>query len=270
MDVRVTRERIGSLLLHHAAPPSPDGLPILYVHGMWGGAWVFEEWLGATAARGHEAWAINLRGHHGSRPVALGAVVLEDYVQDVADVLDLIGPAIVVGHSMGGLVAQIIAARDDVAAAVLLASAPPPSIPLISWALLRRLPWYAARLTARRTFSAREADARALSLNGVPAAQRAALASRFVADSGRVALQLALGRVRPPRPRCPVLVIGTGRDRLIPARVQRRIARHYGAEYMEVPDRGHMLPVEPGWEVPFARMLAWLETRCGAADMAPW
>jgi pimeloyl-ACP methyl ester carboxylesterase len=268
MDVPITRERIDDLVLDHAAAPGPAGPPILYVHGLWGGAWVFEHWLRASATHGHDAWAINLRGHHGSRPVALlAAVGIDEYVRDVADVLAAIGPAVVVGHSLGGLVAQIVAARADVLAAVLVASAPPPGIPLLTWPLLRRLPWYLARMAGPRAFRAREADTCALSLNAVPPAQRRALAARFVADSGRVALQLALGRVTmPPRPRCPMLVVGAARDRLIPARVQRRIAHHYGAEYMEVLDRGHMLPLEPGWPAPLARLLGWIERRGGARE----
>jgi len=268
--VDVTRRRIGDLLLEHAAPPAPSGAPLLYVHGLWGGAWVFEEWLRASAAHGHEAWAVNLRGHHGSRPVAaLGSVGLEDYVRDVADVLDVVGPAAVVGHSMGGLVAQIVASRDDVSAAVLIASAPPPGIPLITWALLRRMPWYLADVLAPRAFRARRADTDALSLNAVPPAHRASVAARLVDDSGRVARQLALGRVAPPpRPRCPMLVLGAGRDRLIPPRVQRRIARRYAADYLEAPAHGHMLPVEPGWQGPLAGMLAWLRSRSAAPELA--
>ena len=270
MDVRVTTERIDDLVLSRAAPAEPDGAPILYVHGLWGGAWVFDDWLRVTAAAGREAWAVNLRGHHGSRPVAaLASVGLEDYVRDVGDVLEVIGPAAVVGHSMGGLVAQIVASRDDVSAAVLVASAPPPGIALITWALLRRMPWYLADVLVPRAFRARLADTFALSLNAIPPTRRASVAARLVADSGRVARQLALGRIAMPAPpRCPMLVLGAGRDRLIPARVQRRIARRYGADYVEEPQHGHMLPSEPGWPGPLASILAWLRARSVAPALA--
>ena len=43
--------------------------PVLCVHGMFGGAWQFEGWLPLLAERGYEAQALDLRGHHGSRPV---------------------------------------------------------------------------------------------------------------------------------------------------------------------------------------------------------
>ena len=264
MDVQMTTERIGNLRLDRARPDRPTGAaPVLYVHGMWGGSWYFENYLRFTAARGREAWAINLRGHHGSRPVAdLARVTLEEYVHDVADVLDAIGPAVVVGHSMGGLLAQAVAARPDVGAAVFMASVPPAGLSLLRWALLRRAPRYLPAALGPRAFRVREADARALALNAVPAALQAGLAARFVHDSGRVARQLALGALPSlPRPRCPVLVVGAARDRLTPAALQRRIAARYGADYIEAAECGHMLPIEPDWLPSIRGVLAWLDAR---------
>jgi pimeloyl-ACP methyl ester carboxylesterase len=106
----------------------------------------------------------------------------------------------------------------------------------------------------------READALALALNAVPAAQQPALIEQFLTDSGCATWQLAFGEVATPRaPRCPVLVVGAGRDRLTPPDLQRRIARRYSAEYIEAPAHGHMLPVEPDWQRPIGRVLAWLQ-----------
>ncbi|PYM82321.1 MAG: hypothetical protein DME09_14685 [Candidatus Rokuibacteriota bacterium] len=106
-------ERIGDLLLDRAVPAARTrSAALLFIHGMWGGSWLFERPLALAAQAGWEAWAINLRGHHGSRPVAdLGRVRLADYVQDVTDALQKVRPAIVIGYSMGGLLAQIVAAR---------------------------------------------------------------------------------------------------------------------------------------------------------------
>ena len=269
MDIDVTTERIGGLRLDRARPHRLTGaVPVLYVHGMWGGSWVFENYLRVTAARGREAWAINLRGHHGSRPVDdLGNVTLEDYIHDVADALDALGPAVVVGHSMGGLLAQAVASRPDVTAVVLMASVPPAGLSLLSWALLRRAPRYLLAALGPRAFRPREADARALALGCVSPSLRATVAARFVHDSGRVARQLALGTLPAlPRPRCPVLVVGARQDRLTPAALQRRVAARYDAEYVEAVGHGHMLPIEPGWPAPILRVLAWLDARTARAD----
>jgi pimeloyl-ACP methyl ester carboxylesterase len=253
----------GLALEHRTATRRTHAVPLLFVHGMWGGSWVFANYLDFAASRGWEAWAINLRGHHGSRPVeSLARVRLEDYVRDVEDVLDAIGPAIIIGHSMGGLIAQIVASRRELDATVLIASAPPPGIALMHWSLAWRSLRYLADVVVPRAFRVREADARALALTGVAPAVRGAIARRFVADSGLVARQLALGSVPPPKPiRCPVLVVSATDDRLIPATVQRRIAERYEADHIPVLGRGHMLPIEANWRAPISRILDWVDQK---------
>lgn len=255
---------IDGLRLDHAVPARRrHGVPLLFVHGMWGGSWVFRNYLGFAASRGREAWAINLRGHHGSRPVDdLARVRIEDYVQDVEDVLDTIGPAVVVGHSMGGLIAQMVAAHRDLDAIVLVASAPPPGITLVHWSLAWRSVRYVADAFGPRAFRVRDADACALALNAVAPRLRRAVARRFVEDSGLVARQLAFGRMEELKPlRSPVLVVSATDDRLIPASVQRRIAARYQADHIPVPGRGHMLPIEANWRGPIGRILEWLDPR---------
>jgi pimeloyl-ACP methyl ester carboxylesterase len=141
---------IADLTLDHVTPARRmHSVPLLFVHGMWGGSWVFHNYLAFAASHGWEAWAVNLP-HHGSRPVAdLGAVRLEDYARDVDDVLDAIGPAVVIGHSMGGLIAQIVASRRELEATVLIVSAPPPGIALVHWALAWRSLRYLADVLPR-------------------------------------------------------------------------------------------------------------------------
>lgn len=95
---------IGDLSLDHAAPESSKyPLPLLFVHGMHEWSWIFQKWLQVAADAGWDAYALNLRGHHDSKPTKkFGEVSIMDYVEDVEDVLRKIGPAILVGHSMGG------------------------------------------------------------------------------------------------------------------------------------------------------------------------
>ena len=50
------------------APRDATHAPILLVHGMAAGAWHFERWQPFLAARGWPTYAVDLRGHGGSRP----------------------------------------------------------------------------------------------------------------------------------------------------------------------------------------------------------
>jgi len=258
-------ERIGDLLLDRAVPAARTrSASLLFIHGMWGGSWLFERPLALAAAAGWEAWAINLRGHHGSRPVAdLGRVRLADYVQDVTDALQKVRPAIVIGYSMGGLLAQIVAARPEVRAAVFMVSAAPRGILALRWPVIRRLGRYAGALLRGRAFRLDDADAVELMLNRLSPDGRAAVLERqrLTLESGRVARELALAppAVDAARVRCPTLVVGASDDRITPAAVQRRIARKYGADYLEAAGHGHMWIVADGGEATFAQALGWME-----------
>jgi pimeloyl-ACP methyl ester carboxylesterase len=75
---------------------------ILLVHGAWHGAWCWHKAMPALAAAGFTPHAIDLPGH-GLR--AAETPTLAAYAEAVADKLNsLPGPAILVGHSMGGAV----------------------------------------------------------------------------------------------------------------------------------------------------------------------
>lgn len=85
-----------------------DGPPILLLHGLMGCGATWEpvaRWL-CTHGRVH---ALDARGH--GRSEARGPWTTERMAADAAEVLDQIGPAVVVGHSMGGLHGLVLAAR---------------------------------------------------------------------------------------------------------------------------------------------------------------
>jgi pimeloyl-ACP methyl ester carboxylesterase len=234
---------------------------LLLVHGMQGGSWYLRTWLYAAAHAGWDAWALNLRGHHGSRPVQdLGRVSVLDYVEDVHDCLRTLREAVVIGHSMGGLVAQKAAEGGRVRAAVFVASAPPKGIRALTGPVLWRMPRYAMSILRSRPFMIAPDDAAALLGNRMTAEQQAWAYPQLVAESGRAAREMALGSIAvdPAGIRCPTLVLGAEHDRITPASVERRIAAHYGSEYLEAVGHAHMLMLEEGWELLFGQVLSWL------------
>jgi pimeloyl-ACP methyl ester carboxylesterase len=81
------------------------------VHGSWHGSWCWQKVTPRLEAAGHGVRAIDLPGHGGDG-VKARDVTLESYVQCVTDVLDgLPEPAILVGHSRGGVVISQAAER---------------------------------------------------------------------------------------------------------------------------------------------------------------
>lgn len=98
---------------HNNKARQPEGrmARIILIHGAWGNGASWGRLVPALAAGGHRIEALDLPGH-GHSTVAPETVRQADYVAHVEQVL-LAGPrAILVGHSMGGLVVAQVAARQ--------------------------------------------------------------------------------------------------------------------------------------------------------------
>lgn len=75
---------------------------IILVHGAWHGAWCYDKLVPLLAARGHDARAIDLPGHGANGAPGWG-IGLDAYANAIAAAAAGPAPAMLVGHSMGGL-----------------------------------------------------------------------------------------------------------------------------------------------------------------------
>jgi pimeloyl-ACP methyl ester carboxylesterase len=92
-------------------------------HGTWQASWIWREVVPMLERQGHRAMAIDLPGH-GADGTPLGEIRMQHYVDGVARTLDTLGePAILAGHSMGGMIAAVSEARCESLAAVVFVAA---------------------------------------------------------------------------------------------------------------------------------------------------
>lgn len=243
-----------------AADPS-TGPAVLCLPGLFAGSWVFERLLPLIAARGYPASALSYRGHPPLLTrLDIGRQSVADFAQDAATAAETLDRPIVIAHSLGGLVALLLARRNLIRAAVLVSPAPPRGISVLSPAILARMVKHLPALVMSRAYQPTDADADALVLNRVPANERPAIRRQFVPDSGRASREIALGTYDIPAGaiRVPLLVVAADDDRFIPPDVSRRIAERYHASLHVAEGHGHFLFSEPGWEVQAAVMLDWI------------
>lgn len=253
---------LGDLTLITERPTGTPRSPLLFVPGYWAHAGVFDRYLRFFASRGYPGFALNLRGRGGSRlRVPLGRVSIRHYVADALVAARWLGRPVIVGHSLGGLIAQKVAEQGDARAIVLIAPAPPRGISLASPRLLAREVKYLPQLMFSRTTVPRWDDLRALVLNRIPKDEQRSIFAQFVPDSGRAGREVSLGAISVDerRVRCPVLTIAGEDDRFIPARVARRVAAKYHACLHVIPGHGHLLIQEPDWQVTAALIADWLD-----------
>jgi pimeloyl-ACP methyl ester carboxylesterase len=85
---------------------------IIFIHMSWGGSWAFDFYMEFFAKAGYNCYALDLRGHGNSGGSVINTT-MQDYVDDVRTMvseLNIQNP-IVVGHSMGGLIALMYSAE---------------------------------------------------------------------------------------------------------------------------------------------------------------
>lgn len=236
--------------------------PIVFLHGLWGHHEVFTTYLRFFSTAGFDCYAFSRRGRMGVLPEHARGVRFDDFVDDTLRVLDAIGrEAIVVGWSLGGLIAQKIAEAGRCRAAVLVTPVAPRDVRVLP----RRaaLPMYFRHLhdlLLGRPFLISFRNAERTMLNCLPLDERRLAYETMVPDSGAVARQISIGvKVDESKVSCPVFLVVGSEDNIAPARAARRTARKYNASFREYPDHSHWLPDEPGWEEIAQDIADWLE-----------
>src|SRR5215211_4004913 len=255
--------QIDGLTVLHAHPARATREPVLFVHGYLATAKVFTDWLPFFAARGFPAYAVNLRGREGSRRgTDLGHASILDFANDASAVARTLGTPTVVGHSMGGLVAQILAARGDARAVALITPAPPRGITVLSPRLIIKQLKYLPAIIGSGVVHPDHDDLREIVLNRVPPAQQDLILRDLTPDSGRAARDMSIFGVPVDRNlvRCPLFVIAAEHDRFIPKPIVARIAKRYGAPLQTMSGHAHMLVLEPGWETVADTVARWIES----------
>jgi alpha-beta hydrolase superfamily lysophospholipase len=249
---------------------------------MWSRPWVWDPWRDLLVAAGYTCQAITLPGHEAlpgePAPAGLGQLSIQDYVAAVQKVVESSPtPPILIGHSMGGLIAQMVAAqagvasRFKVAAVVGVNSAAPGAVfPLRPVTLPGTLRHFANPLLWRLPFRLNSWEARYLLFNAFDPVAADEMASQIVFESGRVAWQIGFGplnlagsnRVDKSQITAPLLLLAGEKDRIVPIGASRAVARWYGSQAVcrEYPQHAHWLLGEPAFEAAVQDVLNWFET----------
>ena len=247
---------------------------IVMIHGMWGGGWNWENYQKFFEGKGYHCLTPTLR-FHDVDPKAppypqLGITSLLDYAEDLEkEIRKLDTLPILMGHSMGGLLAQILGSRGLAKALVLLTPAPPHGIMALKPSVIRSFwsgftKWGFWRKPMRQTF----AEAAYSTMHLLTAEEQKRLFDKYVYESGRAACEIGFwfldpkgaARVDESRVTCPVLVIAGAQDRITPASVVRKVAEKYKAvaTYKELANHAHWVILEPDWQEIAENIADWL------------
>ena len=250
------------------------GKSIVLIHGAFAGPWCLDNYKTFFEARGWTCHAPALR-HHDGDPKAdpdpdFAGTSIMDYTKDIAAfVKELDAPPVLLGHAVGGLVAQQVAAMGLASGVVLIN-------PNSAWGMLPETD--DERAVARAFMEqgpfwkqpmrvAFELIA-PFAFNKLDEATQHAVYDRLGPESGRVMFEMFFWMFDDHRAiavdfdkvACPVLVVSGEEDRAVRHAVGQEIAQKYGDKGSFHLARGHAhyLFMEPGWEKVAAYCAGWL------------
>jgi pimeloyl-ACP methyl ester carboxylesterase len=248
------------------------------VHGAFCAGWAFEDFRRPFEAAGHAVTAPDLPGRGAANSLPVAGQSMADYARAVRHVIETQEePPILIGHSLGGLVAQMAATKARVSGLILLA----PSAPWGVTGSTAEEAISAVSLYALGPYWALAVDpdypaARRYLFDRLPREFRRATFARLVPESGRALWEtlnwwldpFATTLVGAGEVRAPVLAVAGGKDAIHPAATVQATAKRIGGETRVFSKMSHWLVGEPGWEDVADLCLDWIGGRLSARDAA--
>jgi pimeloyl-ACP methyl ester carboxylesterase len=216
--------------------------PLLFIHGAFTRAKRWDPWLAFFRAQGFTCFAPSLPAHDPPDMAALEDLTFDDYVAAMVAAHASLGePPVIIGSSMGGLVAQHVSARTRSVGLVLISSA----APWIGGGRIGALPAALQYLWPVFTGHAMRGDkdaARKLVLHDLSPEEQDFFLSIFADESGKAYRAMVTGGapVTKGAVRCPVLCLSASEDRLFKPSLAEKLAAFYGARHHIFPG-GHTL-----------------------------
>ncbi|MFI6757630.1 alpha/beta hydrolase [Micromonospora sp. NPDC050417] len=255
---------------------------IVLVHGLWVTPRSWEQWVSYYEAKGHTVLTPAYPGFEvevealRADPSPIARVTVPETVAHLEKIITALPEKpIIMGHSFGGTLTQLLLDRGHGAAGVVINSAPPEGIRVSPPSQIKSLfpilnnpakRHQAAGFTPEQwhyafTNTLSEEDSRAVyDRYAIPAPGSWVWAYGLLANftPGKQETWVDFRNQH----RAPLLFIAGGADHIMPPSVNRSNAHHYKApgtvtEYREFPGRSHWTCAEPGWEQVADAALDW-------------
>lgn len=252
---------------------------IVFIHGMFMTPTCWDTWVTFYKAQGYQCITPGWPGRDKfvktlvkSHPdPKVGQLTLDNILAYYTGVIKkLPQKPIVIGHSMGGLIVQLLLQRDLVSAGIAISSAPPlgvlsvkPSfvksaLPILNPFKPRTQPYYMPFEHFQYTF-----------VHNMPLAeQKAAYETYVVPESRQVPWGMLSGtaKIDFKKPHPPLLLIAGAEDHLIPSSLNRSNAKRYNShasvvDFKEFPGRTHFILGQKGWEEVATYGAEWLKAK---------
>ncbi len=250
---------------------------LLMIHGIGCDASAWDAMKPGFEAAGWTCEAMTLfpdRRVRENPPANLADLGIADYIAAAAaeaqrlTARDGAKPA-VIGHSMGGLISQVLAERGDVSKAVFLTPAQPKDCAEIGLPVLWTFFNIILQQNRKKSYKVWKTGFKWGVLNRVPEERHDAIYAGALYDSGKVYGELSDGiTIDESKVMIPTLTIAGGQDRATLPKGVRKVAAKYArspvpGEFRDYPGHAHWIVDEPGTDKVVAEIAAWLAKPAG-------
>jgi pimeloyl-ACP methyl ester carboxylesterase len=198
----------------------------------------------------------------------LAALTLEEVIDHYASIVSSFPEKpIVIGHSLGGLITQIIVNRDLAAAGVAIHSVPTLGVFPYEFSFLKA-GWKSLGLftSLKKTYLMSFKDWQYAFVNTMPLNKQKEAYEKFTIPESKTVARGGLtsaAKVDYKKPHAPLLLTSGSTDNIIPAHLNNRNYKRYVQNgsvlnYKEFENRNHFVLGQPGWEKDADYVLDWL------------
>lgn len=257
-------------------------IPLMLIHGAWLSARSWEEFSAYFSRRGFDVSAPEWPRKHGDveqlrenaeELAGLGLGEIVDHYEQLIRALD--EPPVLIGHSFGGLIVELLLDRGLGRAGVALSPAPPKGILVLPFSSLKAASPALAHPSRRHGVVPLTLEEFTYGFVNTftPEAAAAAYERYAVPETGRIFYEAGFANftLHPPTEihfkngdRAPLLVVGATEDHTVPASVSRAQYKKYEkspaqTDYLEFEGRPHLFVVGEGSREVAEAIDAWLD-----------
>ncbi|RFZ85154.1 alpha/beta hydrolase [Mucilaginibacter terrenus] len=248
---------------------------IVFITGAFVASNCWDEWKKFFEAKGYDCLVIPwpnkdapakvLRSRQPSEAIAsMRLQRLTDYYASQINFLP--EKPILIGHSMGGLITQLLLQRNLAAAGVAIHSVAPQGVICFSLAMLRSV-WGPLGYfsSTKKSFLMSFSQWQFAFTNGMPEAEQKATYDKFCIPESKMISRDGLTKVAKidfTRPHAPLLITAGSTDHIVPAKLNYATYKKYRSQgitsFKEFEGRNHLVLAQPTWHEDAQYIYEWL------------
>ena len=258
-----------------------DSKTVVFITGAFVSNSGWDEWKKYFESKGYKtiapAWpykegsAETLRSRHPDKDLA--SLSLKSVVDYHADLISkLPEKPILIGHSFGGLIVQLLLQRGIGAAGIAYHSVPPKGVITLKHSFIKSL-WAPLGIfkSAKKPFLMSFKQWQYAFTNGMPLDQQKMYYDKLVIPESRVLMRGALkktGKVDFKKPLAPLLFVSGSEDHIMPASLNKKTYKRYKKkgsktaviDYKEFKGTNHLAMSQPNWKNDADYIITWVNS----------